>query len=410
MATETATPPGIWERVKQHAWFEPGVIFCLTWMLYLASGSWHPTFYNAHVYLANAFLHGHLDVVNPPRHFELVPFEGKYFLNYGVSPAVLMMPFVAIWGLGFHQAAFCSCVAAVTVALWWVALGRIEVSPSLRQWLLLAFAVGSPFWFDAGKNGWTWPMMHVVTLFGLMLALVEALGKRRGWLVGLGVGIALSSRQLALFTTPFFLYLLWQPQDGAAAPEPTGVRLRRMVECCVVVGAVLGLNALYNLFRFHSLTDNGYARFIAKDHPPYGIFSPKYIPERIGTYFLNMPQWSSLVIRGRAYPWLDPTMDGVNLWLSFPAILLAPFADFRKRINLAALGTIVIGFTPYFFYYWSGWVQFGCRYFMDVLPFALLLVADGARRLGEAPLRRAVYLGALVELWGITWWVYRGWG
>lgn len=398
--------PGLWAR----PWAKPLALFVAVWALYLASGSYRVTYYNAHVYLANSFLHGHLDIPNPPKHFELVPFEDKFFINYGVAAAVLMMPLALIWGTDVHQAAFCAFLGAAAVTFWWLSLKRMALPASLRRWMVAAFAIGSPFWFDAGRNGWTWPMMHVVVLFGLMMALAEALGKRRGWLVGLGLAIAISSRQLTLFSCPFYLYLLVRPREEAY--EELSVLLRRAGEFSAVVVACLGLNALYNFFRFHSFTDNGYARFIAKDHPVWGIFSVHYFWDRVGNYFTSWPKIQNLQVGDRLLPIPTMTMDGPNLWLSFPAVVLAFFADYRKFINLAALATLLIGFCPYLIYYWSGWVQFGCRYFMDVMPLALILIIDGVRRhsWGLKALKVAVVLGVLVEVWGMTWWAYQGWG
>jgi hypothetical protein len=427
-----------WARALRWPWLMPTCVFLVLWAVYAATGTWHRTPYDAHVYLSNAFLHGHLDIEKPPGHFELVWFNSKAYLNYGIAPAILMMPLTAIWGTQVHQALFCAALGAAAAAIWSVVLRRWPLANADRWWMLAAFALGTPVWFNAGRVGSTWPLMHMSVLFGLSIAFAEVYGRRRGWIVGLGLAIAISSRQLALMTTPFFAYMLARPEanfyvqstahvdspdqaltdlqaESTAASNARAKILelasqwRRLRGFGLVLFTALAVNAGYNFLRFQSLTDNGYARFIAKDHPRFGVFSLGYVPDRIQGYFYNLPQWSDLALFGRHIPWLDCTLDGPNLWLSFPVIFLALVADYRKIPNLLALLAILMGFCPYLFYYWSGWTQFGCRYFLDVMPFAMVLVADGTRRMGTKCLRNAVLMGMLVEVWGITWWAYKGW-
>ena len=55
----------------------------------------------------------------------------------------------------------------------------------------------------------------------------------------------------------------------------------------------------------------------------------------------------------------------------------------------------------------QGWVQWGYRFSLDFLPFLLPLVALGAARPLDGRPRLLAFLllvvGALVNLWGVTW-------
>ncbi len=46
---------------------------------------------------------------------------------------------------------------------------------------------------------------------------------------------------------------------------------------------------------------------------------------------------------------------------------------------------------------------------MDYLPFVMLLVAGGARRLPRWTLILATLAGIMVEMWGIGFWIRKGW-
>jgi hypothetical protein len=227
------------------------------------------------------------------------------------------------------------------------------------------------------------------------------------------LGIAMLARQNVVLSLPFFAYMLIRPDDDPATPaaaKPATDPTRREVGFIGTVAGFLAFNAAYNWARFGSPADNGYARFIlGKDNPPFGIFSVKYLWKNFTGYFLSYPVWDTLTVWGKQLPWLNPTYDGVNLFISYPAIFVAMFADWRQRINQLALLTIVMIMAVYMVYYWSGWTQFGKRYFLDALPFLMVLVASGARRVGTDTLRRAALLGVLVEIWGLWWWTAKGW-
>jgi hypothetical protein len=376
-------------------------VFVLFWLIYLASGAARMTGFNAHVYLADAFWHGRFDLIHPPGYFELAHVGDRAYVAYGIGPTLLMMPFIRIWGLAFHQAMFSAGLAAAAVALWWSVVGRSGVTGQLRVWLTALFGLGSLMWYYGGQSGNTWALMHVTTVFGLVVALWELYGRRRGWLVGLGFGIAALSRQPVLLSAPFFVGMLWRGSDGIRP------NVRTQLGFALAVGLLLAIDAWYNWGRFGSPFENGYKQVIyATTSPalvPYGLFSLNYLKQNLVGYFLKLPE------RLGHFPWFDPTVDGFSLFLSLPALVLAVRADWRDRqVRLAALAIASI-MAMYLVYYWSGFAQFGRRYTVDFLPFAMLLILNGTRqRLGPVVIISTL-LGALVELWGLFWWGMKGW-
>ena len=54
-----------------------------------------------YVYLAYSLLRGHVDLVTlPPTTYDLLAYQGKWFVAGSPLPAILLMPFVSLWGLG----------------------------------------------------------------------------------------------------------------------------------------------------------------------------------------------------------------------------------------------------------------------------------------------------------------------
>ncbi len=367
--------------------------------IYLLSGALEPTHFNAHVYLADAMLHGRFSVDAAPPFMELVERDGHQYLSYGIGPAILMLPFSLIWGMSLHQGIFSAAFGGAAVALWWLILGRLGVEAVARRWLTVAFGLGSLFWFYAGQSGSTWWMLHVTTVFCLLLAIHETLGQQRGWLIGLAVGMAILTRTTLLFSLPFFLGMLWlAPRAGSPG------RVRVLAGFFLPLGALMAFSLWYNWICFGHPLVSGYALQISGEPAAHhGPFSPVYLWQNLQGYFFNWPE------RLNAFPWFDPTRDGFSILISLPNLLLALRADYRERLNQMALLACVSVLAIYLCYYWSGYAQFGRRYSVDFLPFAMLLIAAGARHGSRFWLPALTLAGVVVEIWGITWWHYRDW-
>ena len=71
-----------------------------------------PTPFNAHVLQAYAFLHGHAWIDLPNCCIEHAPYNGRYYQIHPPLPAILLLPFVAIWGNDTNQT-----IASVNMAL-----------------------------------------------------------------------------------------------------------------------------------------------------------------------------------------------------------------------------------------------------------------------------------------------------
>src|ERR1700692_4394769 len=116
-------------------------ILLLFWGIYTGTGCYRRNPFNAHVYLAYSLLRGRFDLINPPGYFETVQFAGRSYIAYGIGPSLLMLPFVAIWGLDFHQPIFMAGLAALAVTLWWSTLARLEIHGLVRTLLTALFGL-----------------------------------------------------------------------------------------------------------------------------------------------------------------------------------------------------------------------------------------------------------------------------
>jgi len=92
------------------------VIFFVVALLYFGI-FYHSNYqiFNYFLPLADAMIHGRIDITPNPALNELVPSAGKYFVVYPPMPAVILIPFTLIFGSSFNQAIASILIAAASV-------------------------------------------------------------------------------------------------------------------------------------------------------------------------------------------------------------------------------------------------------------------------------------------------------
>src|SRR5688572_1999527 len=95
-------------------------------------------------YLADSFLHGQLHLrLLPPSLHDLSFFQGKHYLYWPPMPAIVLMPFVAIFGVNFSDIFFTTVFVLVKVGLLALLFGRgrrerwLEGTEVVGVWLVL---------------------------------------------------------------------------------------------------------------------------------------------------------------------------------------------------------------------------------------------------------------------------------
>ncbi|CAG0934815.1 hypothetical protein TFLX_03682 [Thermoflexales bacterium] len=336
-----------------------------------------------YVYLAQSLLHGHVDLIQlPPTTYDLLNFKGQWFVAGSPMPSILMLPFVAIFGVGFSDVLFSIVLGAIDVVLVYSLLGifhrrdaenaevpseklgelsvsavdSISISESARRWITLLFALGTPFWYLAAL-GTYWFTAQVVVVFFALLATREALMRQRWFLVGLWLACAGFARPTALFLAPFFLIVMVYAIRSRANPT-SGTRQQRIAYSILrnglLFGAALALGLaahfVYNHARFKSFTDFGYAYVTGADnitsvYARYGGFNLRFVPCNLAVSLLSPPEVKgavpAFITQACAY-----LLEGVNL------------ADTSAPITPNPLGMSIFFVTPALLITFSGLGQF----------------------------------------------------
>jgi hypothetical protein len=348
--------------------------------------------------LADGFLDGRLYIDQPMPWLELVPrAEGGWFSPFPPMPAVVLMPFVALFGPGFDQGIATALFGGANVALVWLLLRRSGVADAPANWLTAAFAIGSVHWWAAG-TGTVWLHAQVVAVFFSLLALNLAIRRRWPLVAGVLLGCAAASRLPVGLSLPLYmaLYLRLPFPPSLRGLEREDIRAGLALLAGVAVPAVLV--AAYNLARFGSPFEFGYELIPGVlDEPWYaqGLLSIDYIPRHLHVMFVRGFDFVD------AFPWFRPNWSGASLLLTTPILLWLVKA--RSRVPLIAYGWIAVVLTliPDVLHGAPGFAQLGYRFILDVLPIMLLMLGWVFRNGISVEARAAILIGIAVNAYGV---------
>jgi hypothetical protein len=379
-------------------------------------------------------------------------------------PALVLVPFVAVWGLQTDDQTIFTVLAAIDVAICWWMVGRLRVAPVAQFVTTVFFAFGTVFWY-AAQNVTTWYQAHVVAVGLTMLAVGLAIGwdeaddeagasrprragiDPRGFAIGLLFGLATTARLTAILAAPFFALVgpggNWRRRGWSAG-----------IGAAIPVGLLLAYNVVISGHVFHPAYDHLYqlearAYVGLGYHADWAAEDPRYIPQNLGIMLFSAPEllpdrmrdtlgtMDALLCTGPGVsrglfdvhcPLALPRDIGMSVLLTSPAYLLAIPAfrvGRRRRLALAAATAIVLVTIANLMHFSQGWVQFGYRFSNDIVPFVLLLVALGIDRLASSragdnadsdpapwamPLAMALIVASIaINAWGVIWGRILGW-
>ena len=424
-------------RRVQPGWVALG-LFALAAIVYFSSNPARHDFYDHFVWQADAFLHGRAEISYPVSEG---PYRNDYFqdvlpvapdraqIPFPPLPAIILLPFVAIWGLATNGAAVAAAIGAVNVALCWLMLLGVTTRRSAALMGSLFYGFGSVAWY-AAMLGTTWFLAHVVASTFLFIAIaiaVRADGQRaavgRQLTAGLAFGLAATARLPAIFGAPFFVFV---GGGGSWLRRAVGAGIGSLIPVLLLLG--------YNLVTTGALFHPAYEYLYEVEYrprpelvnPDWAIEDPRYIPQNAAIMLGQLPLTPLLddpacdeagltvgSLLDRECPLLQPDPIGMSILLTSPAYLLmipVLWREWRRRIvagaGLAVLWIAIIDLM----HFSQGWVQFGYRFSNDFAPFAVILVTLGIARLGVGI--RSVGLVAAsvaVNAWGVYWGVALGW-
>lgn len=347
-----------------------------------------------YVYLAYSFLQGRTNLlVLPESTYDLIFYKGKWYVPGGITPALLLLPFVAVFGRTFSDILFGVFIGALNAAMMYSLLGMLVEKQSTRFWLTFLFAFGTVHWWLASM-GSVWFNAQLVALLFMILFVRDAI-LNKPWLAGLCLGLAFLSRPPTLFSALFYLLIILTQEHTIRSI------LKKVIPFGLMLAASMAIMFAYNQLRFGSPMDFGYAyvsgsNALIATFAQSGGFNIQYMPCNIYVSILGTPNIDLPFLPGmnEVCSYLEPINHdfgklskffnplGMSIFLTTPAFFLIFRAKLRDELVLPAWAGMIGILIPLWMYHTTGWVQFGYRYTIDFMVFLFILLGRAIKQTG----------------------------
>ena len=356
---------------------------------------------NSYALLAEAFLNGQL---HTSRCFDqdCAKFDGRIFVFFPPFPAIIALPFVALFGVDFSGfIALGVLMAGFALLLWWRIFSGLVADRSQIVWLILALLTASPLYYVLIRGDGVWFFAQSTAFLLVTAALHEVLFSKRLWVAGLCIGAAFLSRQMSILYLPFLFALSLRANEPLISFRKE--HIARALQLGIPVGGAVLIYLAYNFARFGHPLDTGYSYmvgstiseagdFIGHRIKDLGLFSRDYF---LFNLFHLLAQGLHIQFGGKYMTEIvgvDPM--GSSLLAASPFILLLFFMKMRRETIIALL--IISAMTAVtLFYHSNGFSQYNVqRYTLDWLPLAFIFMPACVAAAG-----RGVF--ALLVAWGV---------
>ena len=357
--------------------------------------------------LAEAWLHGRLDLGRPPPPYtgnnDFAFHDGLHYVSFPPFPAVLLVPFVKLVGGAdrLKDGQVFLWLAGVGPVFLFLALEKLRAArrserSTLENAALAAlFALGTVYWFSA-VQGTVWFAAHVVGAGLACMYLYASIDAAHPLLAGLCLGLGFATRTPLGLAFPWFAYEAWRTTEelrGEKRARALGWLGLRFAAPAALVLAVL---LWHNRARFGDALEFGHRYLTIVWRPRierWGLFSYHYLGKNLGVALTSLPYTGTT-----AAPF-QVNAHGLALWVTTPIYAWAVWPKRTSALFWALAATAAAIAIPSLLYQNTGWVQFGYRFSNDFAPFLFVMIAVGARRF-TAPFWLFAAWGVLVNGFG----------
>lgn len=338
--------------------------------------------HNGYLQFAQSLLHGNLYLPQLPSYADMISFGGRYYLPYPPLPSVILMPFVALFGIAHVNTVFIALLmTSFNLYLVHKILTRLQIGQHLFPWLIAAFFLGTGYWYALFTSHHVYAFAQITSCMFQFLLLNELLGKRRWWLIGAYIGCTFLTRQFTLcyivFALGYMLYLQRQEKQHTLFKNATAL-----------IGSLsvfVALYLLYNYLRFGNILDTGYEHILFigvlnERVNQYGVFSTKYLLFNLYSFFIK---GFNIEFRGPGLLQIkDMDLWGTSLLSASPFFVASLKAAWPPFLKWSGWITILCILTGILFYHNNGFHQVNTmRFSLDFLPLLFVLTALGFRHI-----------------------------
>jgi hypothetical protein len=414
----------MWNKLPRRFLDLIGVLFVILFFTFIYAyyqsqlfhGEIHRTGLAYYNYLIDSMIHGKTDI-SPESKYDLSVFHDKYYMYWGPSPALFVLPFYLVSSLEANDmiyglvAGIANCVIFFFVVNEFIKFFKIKLTWYAKFICIACFAFASPnFYLSMAGN--IWFVNQIIAVFYLLLFYLfyfKFLNTKKLLMVIIAViffSLAWTSRYTLIFNGLFLIYpiyLLFKER----------LKKKLILYLIFIPGLVLisiVCMAFYNNARFQNPLETGYRYQVGSDRfnkafREGDIFSFSHIPHNITYYFLNHISISF------EKPFVLIDSEGNSVFSVYPLLLtlfllirIYKIKEVHPFILLACL-SIGLSILVLMMNLGTGWVQFGSRYFFDVIPILFLFTLFAVRKIYPLVLTIILIYGVVINFLG-TWAMY----
>ena len=344
-----------------------------------------------------------------------------YYVSFPWFPALLMLPFVAIWGLSFNDVLFNILIGALNpVLLYWllrrlVALRLSQRSVTEDLWLVGAFAFGTVHFYSS-VIGQVWYTAHVVGVALTAVYALAALGGRHPFTAGICLGFGFVTRTPIPFSAPLVVgeILRRNLRQGTQSSERSrpdaerpplralcrqvawGPALRQLTMAGGPALIIAASALLLNFLRFDSPFEFGHyylnVRWTERIQR-WGLFNYHFLSRNLAVLLTLLPRILTQP------PYVRISWHGLGIFVTTPLFLYVGWPKRRSPIQPWLYLAVLFPLILHLLYQNSGWLQFGYRFSLDFTVYLFALIAVGGRRLGWLA-RSLILVGVAINTFG----------
>lgn len=328
---------------------------------------------------------------------ELAVFNGDWYVSFPPFPSVVMLPFTFIFGENTPNNLIIAVYAVATAIVAYKALLHTGTGRA-KSALAAVFIVWGSNAFWMSTNGGVWFQAQCLNLLLGVSAVYCALCERR-YLAYAFAALAVGCRPFSICLFPMLaLYFLSQDMRGG---KTFWASVLSQLPCLIAPAAIGGAYMAYNYARFGSLFEFGHNYLPEFTESAKGQFDISYLGENL----YNI--WIRPILPTASGALEYPIFNGFMFYIANPIFILffvrAVSDAVHKRFDLARISAVAMLFLNMLLLCahktFGGW-QFGARYTVDLIPYALLFMLLGGKWKPKAWELAVIAFGIMLNAYG----------
>lgn len=334
--------------------------------------------YDSYSLQALSWLHGSMSIDPAYTWLELASYDGQLFVSFPPVPSVFLLPWVLAFGENTPSNLVAMLVALATVTFCYEAFRENGAHRRDAIFWAVFYVYGSNMLWMSTSGG-VWFLAQGCNLMFCTAAVWALLCRRDGLaLTLLALAVGCRPFSICLFGMVFAILL----RRAARFTGRRGVAVAKTFRLLIVPALIAAAYMWYNSARFGDPFEFGHDYLPEFAEADEGQFSLSYVPVHLEALFATFP------VPDERLGLTFPAFDGFAFFLANPMFLLFFvywIRDMVRRQMTARRVAWVVAFWVNLFLLtlhktMGGW-QFGARYTVDLLPYALLyLLEDGAAK------------------------------